>query len=269
MKDASSVPLELMSNLLFSVLDFMEKAGMSHLEVERVFRQCAGIMKSGSSRKVHSKLPSVAIGCDTVAGAVLRAWHREPKFVDDNADPIPLFPRKGKVNLESLIRAQDASVKAESLVREMHRTGLVKKDARGRYLPMTSAATIGQMHPLAIDHVAKTVMRLVETVNRNMRASAIKPSLIERYAHVPDLTADEAKAFSAFTRQQGSACLEAIEDWLESRRTRRYSSTGARRKTSGVSAGVHIFAYIGDQQDVGLDLKSRRKVPSPSRAVRA
>jgi len=269
MKDSSSVPAELMSNLLLSVLVFMERTGMPPMEIERAFRKSIGLMKSRTANKRTADLQSLAIGCDTVAGAVLRAWHREPGLVNDNADPIPLFPRKGKVNLVSLVHSQDESVDAESLVREMHRTGLIRKDARGRYLPVTNAATIGQMHPLAIDHVAKTVMRLVETVNRNMRASAAKTSLIERYAHVPDLSAREAKAFADFTRQQGAACLEAIEDWLESRRTRYSRSTPIRRRAAGLSAGVHIFAHIGGQQNLASGTKPSRKIPTTSRAARA
>src|SRR6478735_3295245 len=269
MKDSSSVPAELMSNLLLSVLVFMERTGMPPMEIERAFRKSIGLMKSRTANKRTADLQSLAIGCDTVAGAVLRAWHREPGLVNDNADPIPLFPRKGKVNLVSLVHSQDESVDAESLVREMHRTGLIRKDARGRYLPVTNAATIGQMHPLAIDHVAKTVMRLVETVNRNMRASAAKTSLIERYAHVPDLSPREAKAFAEFSRQQGAAYLESIEDWLESRRIRYSPSaiSGTRRK--GLSAGVHIFAHLGGEQDIRPKLAARRRLPTPSRAARA
>ena len=269
MKDSSRVPAELMSNLLLSVLVFMEKTGMPPLEIEQTFRQCTRLMKSGTTKKGDPNLPSMAIGCDTVAGAVLRAWHREPTFLDDNAEPIPLFPRKGKVNLFSLVRSQDDSVDVGSLVREMHRTGLIKKDVSGRYHPITNAATIGQMHPLAIDHVAKTVMRLVESVNRNMQSSVAKTSLIERYAHVPDLSAKEAKAFADFTRQQGAACLEAIEDWLESRRNKYSRNTTVRRQSPGLSAGVHIFAHIGGQQVLAPRAKGRRKLPIPSRAARA
>ena len=227
------------------------------------------LSKPEAAKRGNATLPRMAIGCDTVAGAVLRAWHRESSYVDENADPIPLFPRRGKVSLYSLVSSQDANVDAQSLVREMRRTGLIRRDARGRYMPVKNAATIGQMHPLAIDHVAKTVMRLVETVNRNMRASAAKTSLIERYAHVPDLSPREAKAFAEFSRQQGAAYLESIEDWLESRRIRYSPSaiSGTRRK--GLSAGVHIFAHLGGEQDIRPKLAVRRRLPTPSRAARA
>lgn len=267
MKNTLGVPAELMSNLLKSILAFMEKTGMSHSEIEQTFQECSKAMKAKSAKTGRKTDQQFGIGCDTVAGAVLRAWYRETQFVDDSAHPIPLFLRRGKLTLSSLIRMQDESTDIERLVSEMHSTGLIRKDARGRYLPTTSAATIRQMHPLAIDHVAKTVMRLVETVDRNMRSSTSKPPLIERYAHVPDLGASEAKEFAVFTRQQGAACLEAIEDWLEARRSRRLSARqGA---SANVSAGMHIFAYLGDRPTSSNKAEPRRKAFSSSRAARA
>lgn len=268
MKSTTGVPAELMSNLLKSILVFMEKTGMTRSEIEQAFHQCSSAMNLKSAKNARKADLQIGIGCDTVAGAVLRAWHRESQFVDDNANPIPLHLKRGRVTLSSLIRMQDESTDVEKLVDEMHSTDLIRKDTRGRYLPTTSAATIRQMHPLAIDHVAKTVMRLVETVDRNMRSSVSKPPLIERYAHVPDLGANEARAFAAFTRQQGAACLEAIEDWLEARRNRRRSSSRP-EAVANLSAGMHIFAYLGDSRKAVRKGDFKKRTPTPSRAARA
>jgi hypothetical protein len=109
-------------------------------------------------------------------------------------------------------------------------------------------------------------MRLVETVNRNMRLTAYKQPLVERYAHIPDLDAREAKAFAEFSRQQGAACLEAIEDWLEARR----KSGGSKRLAphDSLSAGMHVFAYIGKPARARKGSSSPRRTTS-SRAIRA
>jgi hypothetical protein len=264
MRKKTGVPLELMDNLLLSIVAFMAKTGMSASEIERSFQSCLTRLGREVQKGSSSKAISSPIGCDTVAGAVLRAWHRESKYLDDSANPLSLHFRRGKINLASLVQAQDEKVDAEHLVREMRRTGLVKKSRNGKYLPTTNAATIRQLHPLAIDHVAKTVMRLVETVNRNTHTTARKTSLIERYAHIPDLDSRQARAFAEFARQQGAACLEAIEDWLESRRGT------VLRDSSTVSAGMHVFAYVGASEKEG----NRRRIIrsprlTPSRAIRA
>src|SRR5690606_10272061 len=123
---------------------------------------------------------------------------------------------------------------------------LLRMKGAKAFLPEKDAATIGALDPLAVDHIAKTIMRLVETATRNIAKSRDKLQLIERYAHVPNLSKSEAAAFAAFSRQQGQACLDAIEDWLEARQTNH--ANNKRSAKGAVNAGVHIFAYIGEPQ---------------------
>ncbi len=265
MKQHAPVPTELMHNLLLSIVAFMTKTGMATADIERAFLAC--VDEVGRGPKGVAARPDLFIGCDTIAGAVLRAWHREEKYLDNAANPIPLGAKRGAKSLAALIRSQDPDAEADLLIAEMQRTGLIKKAPNGKFLPTTSAATIRQLHPLAVDHVAKTVMRLVETVDRNTHVTSKKMPLIERYAHVPDLDARDAQAFADFTRQQGAACLEAIEDWLESRRVPTAKGRGGR---GSVSAGMHVFAYVGEGAEESR--QKRTKVPqrlTSSRAMRA
>lgn len=270
MKKKITVPTELMNDLLLSIVAFMAKTGMSSADIEQAFRSCIETLTDtrDASKTSSVRRSNLPIGCDTVAGAVLRAWHRESKYIDESASPVPLHLHRGGKSLASLIHSQDRKVDASSLIEEMKRTGLIKKVRDGRYLPTANAATIRQLHPLAVDHVAKTVMRLVETVNRNTHANFKKMPLIERYAHVPDLDSREAQAFADFTRQQGAACLEAIEDWLESRRKNAPRISGNR--AASVSAGMHVFAYVGEHDSVKARRTNRpRQRLTSSRAIRA
>jgi hypothetical protein len=95
-----------------------------------------------------------------------------------------------------------------------------------------------------------------------------KHPLVERYAHIPDLDAREARAFSEFSRQQGAACLEAIEDWLEARRKARPKR--AKETRESLNAGMHVFAYIEQpsQKKKQISVKKKTK-PISSRAARA
>jgi Family of unknown function (DUF6502) len=269
MKGSNAIPRELMDSLVLSIVSFMNKAGMRPAEIEMSFR--AGMrdlsirLESGGK---ESQSRSTAIGCDTIAGAVLRAWHRDEAYLDDFANPIPLsMSGKGK-SLATLVGKQDSRADVSSLVAAMQRTGLVRKLDNKKYLPNTSAATISQMHPFAVDHVVKTVLRLVETVTRNMRLVDSNHSLVERYAHIPDLDAREAKAFSEFSRQQGAACLEAIEDWLEARRKGKSRSVSG--KKASLSAGMHVFAYLEQPLESNRRRSPAKKRPATSsRAARA
>lgn len=269
MKGSAAIPKDLMDSLVLSIVSFMNKAGMSPEEIEMSF--LAGMKDLTAKLKGRGRegaRSSHAIGCDTIAGAVLRSWHRDPLYLDDLANPVPLSMSGKALSLSSLVRAQDPKADIASLVSAMHRTGLIKKLSGQRFLPTTSAATISQMHPFAVDHVVKTVLRLVETVTRNMQLIDSKYPLVERYAHVPDLDPMEAKAFSEFTRQQGAACLEAIEDWLEARRKGRRKTTSSKRVS--LSAGMHVFAYLEQPPaNGGSSSAKKRQKPTSSRAARA
>jgi Family of unknown function (DUF6502) len=248
MKSKSAVPPTLMHDLLASVVYFMSRSGMESERIERSFK---GSIKAAQARGYAvSKPTSPDIGSDTVAGAVLRAWHRDNAYIDDEAKPIPLKLTGRPRSLAALVRRQDSKCDAMVLAEDMLAVGLIRKSRGGTYLPTTESATIRQLHPLLIDHVAKSVMRLVETVYRNTDPLISSTPMIERYAHVPDLDPADAKEFAAFAQQQGAAYLAAIDDWLETRRVQ--SGAGKKRRSrTRVAAGVHLVAYLGDQPGYG------------------
>jgi hypothetical protein len=234
---------DLMRGLMTSVVAFMAQTGMSSSDIGRVFQSCLAERQRRGNRLETKADEAVAFGCDTVAGAVLRAWHRFPRYLDDSARPIPLKVDGPDPSLSSLISSQSKKANPADVIKSMINASLLRPYKLGRYLPAKDSATIESLDPLSVDHIAKTVMRLVETASRNVTKSKNKLSLIERYAHVPDLTEAEAKAFAGFSRQQGQACLDAIEDWLETRQVG--SMSRGSRQSKGVNAGVHIFAYLG------------------------
>lgn len=255
---------DLMRGLMLSVTTFMERTGMSGADIHEVFLQCASTSVSLRGKKQAAFKPSFAYGCDTVAGAVLRAWHKFPMYIDAKARPRRLRADGPEPNLASLILSQDGHAETQKVIQSMQSAGLIRTVGVKTYLPEKDAATIESLDPLAVDHIAKTVMRLVETATRNVAKSRDKLQLIERYAHVPDLTRSEAKAFATFSREQGQACLDAIEDWLEARQAKHANRSGQRR--GAVNAGVHIFAYLGEPKAAKkrpVSTKVRRIKPIP------
>jgi hypothetical protein len=250
MKSKASVPPALMHSLLASIIQFMSKSGMSATSIQHSFH--VSIQKvTARSRKPTDWLRGLpSIGSDTVAGAVLRSWHRDAAYIDDEAQPRPLKFAGRSPSIVALVRRQDTKCDPQSLIEDMLTVGLVRRTRRGDFLPTADSATIGQLHPLAVDHVAKSVARLLETVQRNTDSALARMPLIERYAHVPDLDPADAKEFAAFAQQQGAAYLAAIDDWLETRRVQ--SGAGKKRRSrTKVAAGVHLVAYLGDQPGYG------------------
>ncbi len=259
---------DLMRGLMTSVVAFMARTGMSNAEIDRVFQSCVSDRMGRSKKLATTRTEVVAYGCDTVAGAVLRAWHRLPRYLDDSARPIPLSTVGPGATLSSLIRSQRRKANPEDVIKSMVNAGLLRSCGPDSYMPAKDSATIETLDPLSVDHIAKTIMRLVETASRNTAESKNKLSLIERYAHVPDLTKSEARAFAAFSRQQGQACLDAIEDWLESRQVNSVAQESMQSR--GVNAGVHIFAYLGESGAINQKAprSKAKKRSTPAREAR-
>lgn len=256
MKSKSAVPATLTHGLLDSVIYFMSRSGIESERIERSFKNSMRAARTRSLTLLKGTATAQNIGSDTVAGAVLRAWHRDEAYIDDEARPIPLKLAGRARSLTALMRQQDPECDANALAKDMLAVGLIRKSRSGDYLPTRESATIRQLHPLLIDHVAKSVMRLVETVYRNTDPLVSSTPLIERYAHVPDLDPADAKEFATFAQQQGAAYLAAIDDWLETRRVK--AGTGKRRHSgSKVAAGVHLVAYLGDQPGYGHSSSAR------------
>jgi hypothetical protein len=257
----------LMLGLVDAVAAFMARTGMPRAKIQSVFRDCFRERSTLKQRRGNPSKSRLEYGCDTIAGAVLRAWHRHPQYLDDSARPIPLRLTGPKPNLPSLIHSQSRTADAQGVLASMINAGLVTRRPDASYFPAKESATIAALDPLCVDHIAKAVIRLLETASRNTANDRDKVPLIERYAHVPNLSKSEARRFATFSRQQGQACLDTIEDWLESRQTDSRQRGVASAK--GVSAGVHIFAFLGKTpagNTVGV--KKQQKRPTPAREAR-
>ncbi len=189
-------------------------------------------------------------------------WHRDSRYIDYDARPRALFLTKGRNNLRATIRRLDPAADATEILREMKAVKLIRKIANGRYLPTSESAIVNRMHPLAADHIAKLVIRLVSTVSRNIEPTGASLPLIERHAYAPDLNQTEREAFAEFTRSQGMTYLESVDNWLEQRRVRR-AGPRVRRSAKGVAASVHLFAYLGDG-DTDSAHRTRRRTPRRS-----
>ena len=145
-------------------------------------------------------------------------------------------------SVESLIRHEKPEASARELVAEFKSLRLIKPAGKGLYLPTNIAGRIRSDHPILLEHLANSVVRLLSTARENTKSKTDK-TFIERFVHVPDLKLSKVSEFRDFSNQQASAFLATIDDWLESNR-----AIGISAKTEkSVPAGVHAFAFLGDR----------------------
>lgn len=258
MKQALDVRRQLPYQLLSAVLHFMKQSGTPMKEIEAAIADGLSGLRESAGPEGWLRISAPRPGDETVESAVLRLWHRHTKYIDVNANPKPLRLYGRAPSVESLVRIQNVSANARNVIQGMRSAGLIRRGPAGSYLPKGDAATIGHLHPLAIEHVAKSVMRMLGTVLRNTDPSRAQVPLIERSARVPDLDTIAARDFAEFTRKQGIAYLQAVDDWLETRRIASKPGGKSRRRRS-IGAGVHLYAYMGNDSDdlVSLDLAGR------------
>jgi hypothetical protein len=238
-----------MKKLVQSVLDFLMKSGMTTAEIRSAISDCLpedGVLKSAHPK--HSRA-SQCVGNGNVSAEVMRIWHRDIKFLDREANPRPLQLNRGSNSLVALVKRLDPAGDPASSIRVMRTVGLIRRLPDGRYVPTAESVKIDHLHPLAIEHIAKSVVRLVTTVCRNTDPTREAIPLVERYAYAPDMSKKEALAFAEFTRNQGMAYLEAVDDWLEQRRVKRRGASAGKARGSSVAAGVHLFAYMDDHAE--------------------
>jgi len=251
--------------MLSSVLDFMRISGISDQMIHESFKICMAQPKRNPAGFSRPRRDGLRIGNENLIADLLRLWHRDDRYIDADANPQPLSLDKGRKSLRAMIRRLDPAADVAEILHEMKAVRLLRKQSSGKYLPTSDSAIVGKLHPLAIDHIAKLVIRLVSTVMRNVNSADSTLRLIERHAYAPDLDAAEGRAFAEFTRSQGMAYLESVDNWLEKRRVRR-TLPSLRRNSTGIAASVHLFAYLADGEVGGM--AEQQRVASHSRAER-
>jgi hypothetical protein len=244
MNKENGLPVQLQLKLLGSVLEFMSLSGVPEPHIRKSFE--LGLSQMRTRKGKSEKLDQDHAGNINVSAELLRLWHRDGKLIDDDAKPKPLALTKGRNSLSAIVKRVDPAADSVEILKSLKAVGLIKKTSSGRYLPTSQSAIVDQLHPVLVEHVARTVIRLVSTVCRNTDPSGRSLPLIERHAAVPDLNPADREAFAEFTRSQGMAYLESVDDWLQQRRSRR-ASPSVRSRKGGVAASVHLVAYLGDE----------------------
>jgi hypothetical protein len=233
--------------LLKSIFDFLLISG-SDVEAIRAIVDRAFAETLTKNKKSHQRGDfGIAI-----AGRVLDAWHRNRRYLNEDAEPraIPLLGRAPSV--EALVKAENSRCDTAAFARRLRSLGLLVRSGRGHYTPAMRVALVGGLNPLIQQYVARSSATLLRTICQNVSMPSRSSRLIERFAEVPDLPVRYAAEFRRFSRDQGWAMLNTLNDWLEARRSRRATNLGRRT----VRAGLHLYAYV-DPVRVGIRRSAR------------
>jgi hypothetical protein len=229
------------SNALVSIFELMLRGGV---RARDLLPTCRSALEHAEKKAAVARRQDESGGL-VIAALVLDAWHRDRRYLKPGGKPkaVPLLGPAPSV--EALVRRQKSSQPASEVARRLKAVQLVVSCGRNLYKPTSDAAVISARDPLVLQHAARALSTLVQTVGQNVSGMRNVAPLIERFAEVPDLPKRHVKAFQAFTQVQGRTFLRTINDWLESRRARR---SRGRDSSRTVRAGIHTYAYVASKQ---------------------
>jgi hypothetical protein len=227
------------SNILITIFELMLRAGVHKQDLEMA---CSASLRKADARSSLSRKDET--GGLVTAALVLDAWHRDRRYLTPKAVPRAVALLGPAPSVEALIRLQRPRRNAAEIARRLKALKLIVRSG-ARYKPASDVAIISSENPLVLQHAARALSTLLETVGQNVSNHRRPAPLIERVAEVPDLPRRHVAAFQNFTQMQGEIFLRTINDWLESRRSIKSRMKGGERT---VRAGVHTYAYVAPKR---------------------
>lgn len=172
--------------------------------------------------------------------SVLRAWHRETKYLSKDGFPRPLN-LNGKGGFRPLASRFYPTDKFDELFASLKRAGLIRRTPRGQWVPGGKHAILPYLSSEMLDHIADGVARFVETVTQNVLFEDKERSLFERASKVRKFPASKLPLFRKFVAQQATAFLVTVDEWAEA-----HAEAAAKSRERKCAVGAFTFAFVED-----------------------
>jgi hypothetical protein len=272
MKRIETLPSMLGRQLLYVLAQFLQRSGVQNDDIKSALQGLidqhlsVNAPKLSGAKKIYSRQPI------DFAGDIFRAWHRNALFLTADASPKPLSLYGTRNSIAAIARTIDPAADVKAAVSMLKASKGLRSCSNGTYLPSNQYYAHDPSAPESLGYMANCVVQLVSTLMGNASRVKQNETLLQQCASISDLDPDELKVFNQFTHTQGLAFLYSIDDWLEKRHIG-YTSPGKKKKRTrkGISAGVHVFAYIGEPEKPKPKRKSapKKKVGAATPSTRA
>lgn len=221
--------------LLTSVTVFLLGKNATRSQISMAMQRA--LVEAVSLRRDSEALETLYIALSSV----IHAWHDDRRYLDEGARPRPLTLRGRSDSIQSLARVAGVRVPYGRLLESLVSQKLIRKSGKSRYLPTRSVVRLVRDGPELTGYLGQSILQLTQTLESNRRDRRTRKALLERAAIVDDLSPKDAAAFRRYCAEQGAAFISNANSWLESRRMR---SARAGANEGGITAGVHVFAFL-------------------------
>ena len=179
----------------------------------------------------------------SVIGEVLSYWHREPLYLDKNANPKALRLGGRGASFQSLVSIALPKVPAKQVLQTLEATQAVHLDTNGFVIPLRRTVPVFSDKDLAILHTFIALRGFVRTLRHNLDSRPLSTDqLFHRIAWNGDFNKDEIGRLKIWVNKHGQSFLESIDDWMKSHSIRRRKPV--KRKSASVKASIGIYLSV-------------------------
>jgi hypothetical protein len=174
-------------------------------------------------------------------GELLKAWHRNPEYLDDLGNPLPIRMRAGRQSFRRLAGDTVPNMNAKSLLAELERIGAVTIDGNGYIRVHMRSLPVYEDKHLAVQHTLISLDSFIRTLRHNLNSAASNSDqLFHRVAWNGDLDARDIPTLKIRVKRHGQNFLESCDNWMS--RTAKSSTRNVvgKRKRAQVFIGVYL-----------------------------
>ncbi len=196
---------------------------------------------------------------------VLEAWRTDPLYLDERGRPRMLTVAGEEPSFRSLVRSYAGDVTPTSVLRELERTGAVRRTADGQLRCRTATTASGPVDAAFLQEFAQRLHDFAAAM-----AAAAEPGDSGVYYGVRETQispADLAHLFRTTFAERGASLLDGADRWLASRKRQhqaREAATGG--EPVRVRLGVFLAGSTAAEPVRGSEQKTATPQPAAARA---
>jgi len=175
--------------------------------------------------------------------AVLAGWHTDSEFTGPYGVPLELkFDEKGGASFTELVTRHASGIDPGQLLQELKAVDAVV-ELEGEWLKVLTRFYIpAGRAPDGLDHLARTLEDLVNTLEHNLLEPNPNRKMFERHVYTEDgIRPEDLPKFEEFAKAKATLLLEEIDNWLTTLKK------PAENEQKRLSTGLGIFHYIHKQ----------------------
>ncbi|HEV7614156.1 MAG TPA: DUF6502 family protein [Steroidobacteraceae bacterium] len=174
-------------------------------------------------------------------GELLRAWHQEPKYLDNHGSPSPIHVRRGQRSFRQLAEKTVPQMAPDTLLSELERIGAVTIGANGYLRVHMRSLPVYEDKHLAIQYTLISLDSFIRTLRHNLNSNASNSDqLFHRVAWNGDLDAREIPALKIRIKRHGQNFLESCDNWMTRRTKSTARGAGKKKRRAQVFVGVYL-----------------------------